>query len=531
MIATTATVRDVVRSFLTANGVTKIFGNPGSTEMRFFKDWPDDLDYVMVPQEAPALAMADGYAQASGTVGVVMLHSAAGLGNALGSLFTAERNGTPLVIIAGQQTRSLLMHDPYLFARRPTEFPRPYVKFAVEAPRPQDVPTAIAEAFRYAEQAPAGPVFVSVSEDDWDAPADPPPPRRLSKRLLPTDADLDRLVEMLTVAARPVLVLGSKVATEGARGRVVELAERLQAPVWVAPVASRSPFPEDHPLFKGFLLPVASEIRTQLEDHDLVVVMGAPVFSYHVPSSGPPIGTNTTLVHIVDDPRQAVVAQVGDTIVGSVGPVIDALLDKLAPIRHPRLTPPAARTVAKAPMASGMSPEAVMATLSQQLPPDAIVVEEAPTHRNAMHDYLPISRNRDFYVAASGGLGWGMPAAVGIAMAQPHRPVVCLIGDGSSLYSIQALWTAAQHNVNVVFVVLNNGGYSAMKAFGKVLGVKDAPGLDLPGLNFEQLAAGFGLHATRVSTHPELVDAVNSVPAAGPHLLNVFVEPAADALY
>ena len=179
----------------------------------------------------------------------------------------------------------------------------------------------------------------------------------------------------------------------------------------------------------------------------------------------------------------------------------------------------------------GMSPEAVMATLSQQLSSDAIIIEEAPTHRNAMHAHLPISRNRDFYVAASGGLGWGMPAAVGIAMAQPRRPVVCLIGDGSSLYSIQALWTAAQHNVNVVFVVLNNGEYAAMKAFGELLGVKDAPGLDLPGLNFEQLAAGFGLHATRVSTQSELVDALNTVPADGPRLLNVLVEPAADALY
>jgi benzoylformate decarboxylase len=211
--------------------------------------------------------------------------------------------------------------------------------------------------------------------------------------------------------------------------------------------------------------------------------------------------------------------------------VIDALLDKLAPIGVTRVTPPAARTAAKAPIASGMSPEAVMATLDQQLPPDTIIVEEAPTHRNAMHAHLPISRNRDFYVGASGGLGSGMPAAVGIAMAQPRRPVVSLIGDGSSLYSIQALWTAAQHNVNVVFVVLNNGGYAAMKAFGELLSVKDAPGLDLPGLNFEQLAAGFGLPATRVSTHSELVDAVNSMATAGPRLLNVLVEPAADALY
>jgi benzoylformate decarboxylase len=401
----------------------------------------------------------------------------------------------------------------------------------VEAPRPQDVPTAIAEAFRYAEQAPAGPVFVSVSEDDWDAPAEPLPARHLSKRLLPAAADLDRLIEMITIAARPVLVLGSKVATEGARGRVVELAERLHAPVLVAPVASRSPFPEDHPLFAGFLPPVASQIRTQLDGHDLVVVIGAPVFPYHVPSSGPPIGPNTALVQIVDDPRQAVLAQVGDTIVGSVGPVIDALLDKLAPIGDARVTPPAAQPTATALMASGMSPEAVMATLSEQLAPDTIIVEEAPTHRNAMHAHLPITGSRDFYVAASGGLGWGMPAAVGIAMAQPRRPVVCLIGDGSSLYSIQALWTAAQHNVNVVFVVLNNGGYAAMQAFGELLGVKDAPGLELPGLNFEQLAAGFGLPATRVSTHAKLVDALNSVPTAGPRLLNVLIGPAADALY
>jgi benzoylformate decarboxylase len=525
----TETTRDVVRDFLIRSGVTTIFGNPGSTEMRFFRDWPDELRYVLVPQESAVLAMADGYTQASGGVGVVLLHSAAGLGHALGSLYTAERNGSPLLVIAGQQNRSLLTGDAYLMARQATEFPRPYVKFAAEPARPQDVPTAIAQAFRYAVQPPAGPVFVSVPEDDWDHPADPLPTRAVSRHVLPAQADVQHIADVLRSANRPVLVLGSRVATDGARERAVLLAETVDADVLVAPVAARSPFPEDHPAFGGFLAPVATNVAARLNAYDAVVVIGAPVFTYHVASDGPPLRAATPLLHVTDDPRQAALAQMGDSVLGSAGTVIDAVLAALAQSERQR---PGARRGRPSPTADDMTPEAVLAALSRGLPPRAVIVEEAPTHRNALHDHLPITAERDFYVAASGGLGWGMPAAIGIALADRGRPVVCIIGDGSSLYSVQALWTAARQGVNVVFVVLNNGGYAAMHAFADLFGIPNAPGLNLPGLDLGQVANGFGVPATRIDTPAQLAAAIaSSFTHGAPRLWDVAVEPAKSALY
>ncbi|QXJ23432.1 benzoylformate decarboxylase [Actinomadura graeca] len=521
-----ATVRDAVRGVLAAHGVTRIFGNPGSTELRFFRDWPDGLDYVMVPQEAAALAMADGHAQASGTVGVVMVHSAAGLGHALGSLFTAERNGTPMVVIAGQQSRSLLTGDPYLHARRATEFPRPYVKFAAEAARPRDVPEVVAQAFRYAAQPPSGPVFVSVPEDDWDAPADHVPHRQVSTSLAPAPGDVAKVAHAMAQAGGAALVLGAKVAADGARDQAVVLAERLGVPVFTAPLASRSPFPEDHPQFAGFLPPVSDRLHRRLADHDLVLVIGAPVFTYHIASSGPPADDVTRLIQVVDDPRQAALAHSGDSLLASAGAFVDALLSRLPAVTE-RPLPAPAKTPASRPGA--LTPEDVMRIIDSASPPDAVIVEEAPTHRNAMHEGLPITAGRDFFVAASGGLGWAMPAAVGIAMARPARRIVCLIGDGSSLYSPQALWTAAQHGTDVTFVVLDNGGYAAMKAFGTLLGVTDAPGLELPGIDFPHLATAFGVPATSVANPSELAKEVAD-PTLGPRLVHVPMTPAARAL-
>ncbi|MDF0528507.1 benzoylformate decarboxylase [Tsukamurella sp. 8F] len=522
-------VREIVHGLLTDRGVTHVYGNPGSTEMRFFRDLPDGLTYVVGLQEASVVAMADGHARVAGGVGIAMVHSASGLGNALGSLYTAERNGTPLVVLAGQQSRSLLPHAPYLHARDAASFPRPYVKDAVEPAQAQDVPEMIAQAMDLAAASPAGPVFVSVPEDDWDATGREVAPRRTTRAVAPADDALAAVAADLTDARRPALVLGGRIRPDDA-GAAVALAGSVGARVYVAPLADRSPFPENERHFAGFLPPVAAGVRATLAPHDVVLVAGAPVFTFHVPSEGAAVADGTTLWHITDDPREAARALAGTSLVVPPGAALAALARLCAgaiPAVVPALDRPGTPAHAVPP-----SPEEVLAALSAVLPAHARIVEEAPTHRNAMHDHLPIRGGQDFHVAASGGLGWGMPASVGMAIAEPGRPTLCLIGDGASLYSIQALWTAARHNATVVFVVLDNGGYAAMKAFGHLLDVPDAPGLDLPGVDLPQIARGFGAAAVTADTAGDAVAAVErGFAASGPTLIRIQVGPAVGALY
>ncbi|QHK18560.1 benzoylformate decarboxylase [Pseudarthrobacter psychrotolerans] len=467
-----------------------------------------------------------------------MVHSAGGLGHGLGSLYTAERNRTPLVVLAGQQTRALLTGEPYLMARRATEFPQPYVKFAVEPARPEDVPLAIAQAFRMARQAPAGPVFVSIPEDDWDRPAPPVPLQADPSHAVVPEESLRRLAGVLTGARHPALVLGSGVS-EAARAHAVALAEALDADVLVAPLTARAVFPEDHCLFAGFLQPAADRLHKALSPHDVVAVIGAPVFTLHVDAGSTLVPEATRLVHITDSPGDAAGAITGESLLGDPGDALKRLTDLCALAigepRPKRPKRPQPRTPPALPMAENgapLSPEAALAVVAARLPDDAVVLEEAPTHRNAMHAHLPIRAGQRFHVAASGSLGWAMPAAVGMALAEPERTVVCLVGDGSSLYSIQSLWTAAQRGTRTVFVVLNNGGYSAMKAFGRRLGVPEAPGLDLPGIDLTALAAGFGVTARRVTTGDDLdTELARAFNADRPVLLDVTVGPAAGELY
>ncbi|CAM3798520.1 benzoylformate decarboxylase [Tsukamurella ocularis] len=530
------TVREIVHQLLQDRGITHVFGNPGSTEMRFFRDFPADLRYVVGLQEASVIAMADGHARATGGVGLAMVHSASGLGHGLGSLFTAARNGTPLVVLAGQQTRSLLPHAPYLQAQDAAAFPRPHVKDAIEPARAADVPELLAQAIDLAAAPPAGPVFVSVPEDDWDEPGGEVAPRRAARGLLlPADSALAELVDDLTGAHHPALVLGGAVEAGGGRGAAVALARSLGAAVYAAPLTDRAAFPEDDPHFAGFLPPFAEGVRAALDGHDVVLVAGAPVFTFHVPSDGPVIRPGTRLWHVTDDPGDASRALAGTSLLAPPASTVGVLARLTAAAGTVPLRAPSGRTrddAAAPPAAGTLSPEAALAAIAAVLPDDARIVEEAPTHRNAMHAHLPIRSGQDFHVAASGGLGWGMPAAVGIALADPDRPVVCVIGDGSSLYSVQALWTAAQHGAGVLFAVLDNGGYAAMKAFGGRLGVPDAPGLDLPGVDPTALARGFGVGAATAGT-PDEVRSIAATAIAGrrPFLLRIPVGPAAGALY
>ena len=305
------TVREVVFDLFRSFGMTTIFGNPGSTELPMFRDFPADFRYVLGLQEMVAIGMADGYAQSTRNAGLVNLHSATGVGHALGSVFTAYKNQTPLVVTAGQQARSILPFEPFLFAERAPEFPRPYVKWSCEPARAEDVPAAIARAYYTAMQPPRGPTFVSIPVDDWDRICEPLTPRRLSTSIRGDAELLRKVAEALSTAARPSFVVGASVARDDAWGEMIALAEKHRARVWASPNSGRNSFPENHPLFAGFLAADREKIVASLRDHDLILVLGAPVFTYHVEGFGPHIPDGASLFQLVDDPSVAAWAPVG----------------------------------------------------------------------------------------------------------------------------------------------------------------------------------------------------------------------------
>src|SRR5215475_3182425 len=316
---------DLLRGF----GIKRVFGNPGSTELPFLSDWPDDIDYVLALQEASAVGMADGYAQATRNAGFVNLHSAAGVGNALGNIYTAHRNQTPLVITAGQQARSILPLQAFLQAERASEFPRPYVKYSVEPARAEDVPAAIARAYYQAMQPPCGPTFVSVPIDDWMHATAPIEARQVSRELGPDPSAMKALAAAIAESKKPALVVGPGVDRARAVDLMVKVAEKAKAAVWASPFSPRCSFPERHPQFAGFLHASPGQLSDALREHDLVVVVGAPVFTFHVEGHAAIFDGGTTIFQITDDPTAAAVTPRGTSIVATMKPALATLLELL----------------------------------------------------------------------------------------------------------------------------------------------------------------------------------------------------------
>ena len=524
------TVKDATFGLLRAFGIKKVFGNPGSTELPFLSDWPDDLDYVLGLQEASVIGMADGYAQATRNAGFANLHSGAGVGNALGNIYTAHRNQTPLVITAGQQARSILPLQAFLYAERASEFPRPYVKYSVEPARPEDVPAAIARAYYVAMQPPCGPTFVSIPIDDWTRPTQPIEARSVSREFGPDPGAMKALAAALSESKRPALVVGPGVDRAEAVDLMVKVAEKTKAAVWVSPFSARCSFPERHPQFAGFLHASPGQLSDALRDHDLVVVIGAPVFTFHVEGHASIFDGATTIFQITDDPTAAAVTPSGASIVATMKPALSALLDLLLETKR---TIAAARALPQAPSAADPIPvEFLLHSLSQAMRNDAVLVEEAPSHRPAMQKFMPMRGQDSFYTMASGGLGFGLPAAVGMALGRPDVRTVCLIGDGSAMYSIQALWTAAQRKLPLTVVVINNSGYGAMRSFSQVMQVRNVPGLELPDIDFVKIAEGMRCDAVRVSKSSELTGVLKrGLAHKGVSLIEVMVDSAVPLLY
>lgn len=513
--AATTTVREAVLDLLRAFDMTTLFGNPGSTELPLFLDFPDDFRYVLGLHEGVVVGMADGYAQARRNASFINLHSAAGVGNAMGNIFTAYKNRTPLVITAGQQARSILPFDPFLYSAQAVELPKPYVKWSCEPARAEDVPLAIARGYHIAMQPPYGPVLISVPADDWSRQCEPVAARRVGKLLRPDPEVMAEIARTLDAARRPAFVIGAAVDRDGAWNDVLQLAERHRAGVWVAPMSGRCGFPEDHRQFMGFLPAMREKIVSMLGGYDCIFVIGAPAFTYHVEGFGPHVPAGAELVQLTDDPQVAAWAPVGTAAVGSISLGVRELLERPAP---PARQLPAPRTaLPRAEPGSPMSAAYVLQTLAEVRDPASIVVEEAPSARPVMHKYLPMLQSETFYTMCSGGLGYSMPAAVGVALGKPQSKVIGLIGDGSSMYSIQALWTAAQLKLPITFVILNNRRYAALREFAPTFGFKPEDplaGTELPDLDFVSLARGHACQGIRVSDPARLADVLREALAS-----------------
>ncbi len=526
------TVRDASLDLLRRHGMTTIFGNPGSTELPMLADFPDDFRYFLGLQEAVAVGMADGYAQASGNVGHVNLHTAPGVGNGMGAIFNAQANHTPLLVTAGQQARELITLQANLTNRDATRMPHPLVKSSFEPPRAEDVPLALGRAIHLASSPAKGPTFVSIPMDDWAVEVDQAYvqaaiDRSVTARPAPDSASLDHVAARLESASNPVLVAGPEIDAGGAWELAVALAERLKLPVFAIPATGggRLGFPEGHPQFRGLLPPAIGPVGETLKDFDLVVVVGASVFPYYPNIPGPFLAEGTALVQITSDPDEASRAPMGDAVVGDVKAALEGLLERVGESdRDPGDSLPEPTEGEQQDPITGT---AAMHALAQAFPEDGIVVLESPSSTMALRNQLRISKPGSYYFGAGGGLGFGLAAAVGVQIAQPDRPVICVVGEGSAQYAITALWSASTYSAGVTFLVLRNSEYAILKWFAGIEGVGGAPALDLPALSCVGVSDAYAVPATEVSGgHDELVEALRAAVAAdGPRLVEVPVAP------
>lgn len=520
------TVRAATRELLRSRGATTVFGDPGSTELPFLQDLPEDFRYVLGLQEAVVVGMADGHAQATGRTALVNLHTACGVGNAMGAIVTAAANRTPMVVTAGQQVRAMMTMEALLTNVDATLLPRPAVKWAYEPPRPQDVPAALARAFHIAESAPRGPVFLSLPMDDFDVELDAAgaraarhaAARRVGGAAQADRAEVEALARKLMTAVDPVLVTGGAVDAEGAWDAVVALAERRGLPVWASPVEGRVGFPETHPLYRGVLPPAIGPLAQTLAGHDLVLVAGAPVFRYHPYVPGPLLPEGTALTLLTSDPGEAARAPVGDALVAGLRPTLELLCELVDKRGDDEAAHRADDTPVEIPEADGepMSASIALAAVASAAPADTVWVHESPSTVQAFRDHVRVDRPGSFLAAAGGGPGFGLAAAVGARLGRPERPVVALVGDGSAQYAITALWTAAAYRVPVTFVVPANREYAVLKSLGRFANVPDVPGLDLCAL-----ARGYGVPAHRATDPAHLAELVGAATARpdGPVLI------------
>nr|MDT0657341.1 thiamine pyrophosphate-binding protein [Micromonospora sp. DSM 115978] len=506
-----STVRDATLEVLRRCGMHRVFANPGSTEVAFLADLPDDLEFVLGLHEGSVVGMATGHAIATGRPAFVNLHTTAGLGNAVGALATARVNRAPLVVVVGQQDRRHLALEPFL-AGKLDRLAEPYPVWVDQPVLPQDVPAAILRAWHEAAQH-RGPAVVVVPMDDWSAELDPAlglaAPAAVRRTGSAPGPAADEVAALLADAAAPVIVVGAGADDPAAWKALVGLAERLGVPVWQEAFGARAGFPQDHPRFAGHLPAGRARLRAVLTGHDVALVVGTGAFRQYPYEPGPLVPAGLTVAVVSDDPAELHHSHAELAVLANPAAFCAALADRVParPAGPPRRTPDPI-----APPAEGEALRAVhvFQALADRLPPDAVLVEETPSTRPDLHRLLPARRPRGFVSAAMGGLGFGLPAAAGLKLGDPSRPVVAVLGDGSSLYAIQGLWSAARYGCGVLFVILSNGRYAIMDRLADKVGGKP-PWPAFEEVDIYGMATALGCPARRVTGHAALTEALDEV--------------------
>jgi benzoylformate decarboxylase len=516
-----------------AHRMTTIFGNPGSNELPFLAGLGDDFRFVLGLHEQVVVGLAEGYARATGRPALINLHAASGSGNAMGALTNAHYGNVPLVILAGQQVRRTVEQETMLANVDAANLPAPLVKYSHEPLAAADVPRTLSQAAFEATTQPSGPVYVSVPLDDWDEPA-LPDDELLTTRSVTTagrlpDALKRELASALDGAQNPALVLGPQVDAAAVEDpevfdHAMTLAEKLGASVYVAPSPSRCPFPTTHPNFDGVLVPGIKSVRDRLAGHDVVTVIGAAVFRYHRWEPSNYLEPGTEVIQITQDPREATRAPFGRAVVADVASAIADLAESTTD-RGRRRGDRGSRTIpAGSRSDEGMTGGEVLEVLNEHVDDNVVYVNETTTLDLDYLEKIAIDRPGMYSFPASGGLGFGLPVAVGMAIGDPEKTVVATVGDGSANYGLTAMYTAAQLGTRTIFIIVNNSGYGALAGFAERMGVPKTPGLKLGQIDFVSLAEGYGVPVRRTTTREEF-DAVyrEALQAEGPVLIDTVV--------
>jgi benzoylformate decarboxylase len=539
---------------LKQEGVSVMFGNPGTTELPLMDGLArePDIRYVLALQEAVAIAMADGYAQASGGLAAVNVHVSPGLGNAMGMLYDASKAGAPLLLTAGQHDQSFTVTEPILWSDLPP-VAQPYVKWSTEARRLEDLPRIVRRAAKTALAHPSGPVFLSLPVDvlNNERELDLGAPTRVAPRLVGDRAAIAAAAELLAGAERPLLVAGDAVAHADALPELIELAELVGCPVMSECVSSTCSFPFTHPLYAGPMPRLAPQIRAALMRHDLLFSVGGDLFTLSLPSDVEPMPDGLPLVHLDVDPWElgknypATVAIQADPKgalpelieavrrhVGAPGPAA-AGRREAARAAHERARADLVERAQRGANDVPMSPLTLVHEIARAVPGDATIVDESISSAAGVRHLFRCADAKSFFGLRGGGIGWGLPAALGIKLALGERPVVALVGDGSAMYTNQALWTAARESLAVVYVIFNNASYRILKQ--RTLALKGFSAeddryvgmdLDRPLIDYVGLARSLGVPGERVEKPAEVVGAVHRALASeGPYLIEARIDP------
>ncbi len=539
---------------LRQEGVRVMFGNPGTTELPLMDALAaeHELRYVLALQEAPAMAMADGYAQAAGNIVAVNLHAAPGLGNAMGMLYDAQKAGSPILVTAGQHEQRFNFTEPLLWADLPS-LARPLVKWSEEVRRLADLPRAIHRAVKTALAPPMGPVFLSLPGDILtdSADLDLGKPSRVAPGVRGDASAIAEAAAILAKAENPMIIAGDAVAEGDALDELVALAEALGAPVYDEGMASRAMFPSSHPLYRGPIIRLPAAIRDLVAQHDLLVSIGGDLFTLSLPGEVEAMPEGFPVVHLDTDPWElAKNYPEAVSILGEPKVTLPELTAALLKARSAGAQTKAAHRLDRMKaaglaslahfhaMADAVSdrhpihPMALMQTIGKLLPAEAVVIDETVSSGVGVRRFLKSDDAKSFFGLRGGGIGWGLPAAIGVKLALPERPVVALIGDGSAMYTIQGLWTAAREKLNIVFVIINNYSYrilkqrtNAMRGHAAQTDNYVAMDLDRPRVDFCAVARGLGLTAHKANTLAEVGDLIEAALAAdGPTLIDVEVD-------